>query len=41
MESLNEEIVVERNAEYGIILEKSYTLDLAYEHLKNKKMLPI
>lgn len=37
MESLNEEIVVERNAEYGIILEKSYTLDLAYEHLKNKK----
>jgi len=36
MKSINEEIIIERAAEYGIIMEKSYTLDLVYDYLQTK-----
>ena len=36
MESIHEEIIIERSAEYGIIMEKSYTLEVAYQHLCSK-----
>lgn len=32
---LSKEIIIERYAEYAIILEKSYTIDLVYEWLEN------
>lgn len=34
---ISEEITIERRADYGIILEKSYTLEIAYEFLKTNQ----
>ncbi|MEL7657674.1 MAG: hypothetical protein AAGU75_17405 [Bacillota bacterium] len=31
------DITIERNADFGIIVEKSYVIDLIYEHLKTKE----
>lgn len=37
MESIDNEIIIERKADCGIIIEKEYALDVAYEHLKKKE----
>jgi uridine phosphorylase len=35
----NEEIFIERSAEYAILLEKNYLLDVVYDHLKNNELI--
>lgn len=37
MHSINEEIIIEKKADYAIIMEKSYTLDIIFDYLNRKK----